>query len=66
MSVNLDMTIADVLREYPEAAQVLRGFGMHCFGCAVASGESLREAAEVHGIDPDKLLLALQKETAGK
>jgi len=33
--------------------------GMHCVGCPAAQGESLEEAAEVHGIDVDELVDAL-------
>ena len=62
MPINPDMTIAAILHNHPQAAQILRNFGMHCLGCAVASGESLKQAAEVHGIDLAKLLEALEKE----
>jgi hybrid cluster-associated redox disulfide protein len=34
---------------------------MHCIGCAVASGESLADAARVHGIELQELLKALQE-----
>ena len=27
--------------------------GMHCVGCPSAQGESLEEAAMVHGLNPD-------------
>ena len=30
--------------------------GMHCIGCPSAQGESLVEAAFVHGIDVDRLV----------
>jgi hybrid cluster-associated redox disulfide protein len=59
--ITAEMTIAQVLKEKPESAQVLRQFGMHCIGCAVASGESIGDAAKVHGIDLQTLLTALNK-----
>jgi len=36
-------------------AGVLMAGGMHCVGCPSAQGESLEEAAFVHGIDADLL-----------
>jgi len=53
------MTIAEILRQKPGAAKILQQFNMHCIGCAVAAGESLADAAKVHGIDLEKLLQAL-------
>lgn len=59
MLINPQMTIAEILRHKADAARILQQFNMHCIGCAVASGESLEDAAKVHGIDLEKLLKAL-------
>ena len=58
-TVNGKMTIADVITMKPEAVRILRENGMHCIGCAVSTSETLEQAAEVHGIDLQKLLDAL-------
>ena len=55
MALNLDSTIADLLREKPESAAILQSFGMGCLGCAIANNETIREAAMVHGIPIDEL-----------
>jgi hypothetical protein len=34
---------------------------MHCIGCAIAAGETIAQAAEVHGIDINKLVEELNK-----
>lgn len=60
-TVTKDMTIADVLRQNPGSAQVLMRHGMHCLGCATATGESIAQAASVHGIDLDILLKELNE-----
>jgi hybrid cluster-associated redox disulfide protein len=62
MTVTADSTIADVLKEKPEAADILFRFGMGCIGCALANGETLRQAALAHGIPLDELLDALGME----
>lgn len=50
------MTIGEILRKAPEVAPVLMEAGMHCLGCPSAQGESLEEAAMVHGMDIDALM----------
>ena len=53
--VTKDMTIGEILRANPEVAPVLLDAGMHCLGCPASQGETLEEAAMVHGIDADLL-----------
>ncbi len=54
-----DSTIYELLQQKPDAAQVLFKFGMGCVGCAIARGETIREAAMVHGIPLEELTAAL-------
>jgi len=53
--------IADIIRVYPQTIPVLREFGMGCLGCPSATGEALEKAAEIHGIDVQELITALNK-----
>lgn len=55
-AITKEMTIGEILRAKPEAAPVLMEEGMHCLGCPSAQGESLEEAAMVHGMDIDALM----------
>ena len=59
MEITADSTIYDLLKEKPESAEVLFKFGMGCVGCAIARGETIREAAMVHGIPLEELMAAL-------
>ncbi|MBQ9832249.1 MAG: DUF1858 domain-containing protein [Clostridia bacterium] len=56
MEVNKGMTIIDILNTDPGTAAILQSAGMHCLGCAMASGENLEQACAVHGIDADVLV----------
>ncbi len=56
MEVTKDMTIAQVIQLDQNIIPILMDAGMHCIGCPSAQGESLAEAAFVHGIDVDKLV----------
>ena len=55
-NITKDMTIGEILRTNPAVAPVLLQAGMHCLGCPSAQGETLAEAAMVHGIDVDELM----------
>lgn len=59
--IKKDMTISDVLKTNEKLKEVLMGFGMHCFSCPCALGETLEEAAEVHDIDVDFLVKKLNE-----
>ena len=54
--ITKEMTIGEALMLKPEIAPVLMGMGMHCLGCPASQGESLEEAAMVHGMDVDELM----------
>ncbi len=54
--VSKDMTIGDMLRQNPNVAPVLMEAGMHCLGCPSAQGETLEEAAMVHGLNIEDLM----------
>lgn len=46
------------------AAPILLSIGMHCLGCPASQGESIEEAAAVHGIDADELVAKLNEALA--
>lgn len=50
------MTIHDVMKLDSGVAPVFFGYGMHCLGCPISSGETLEQAAASHGIDLDSLV----------
>lgn len=64
--ITKDMIIYDILQVDANLAPVLMGAGMHCIGCPSAQGESLEEAAMVHGLDADELVSALNEYLAAK
>ena len=45
---------------------ILMASGMHCIGCPSAQGESLSEAAMVHGLDADELVATVNDYLAKK
>lgn len=55
-TITKDMTIGEILRINPDVAPILMEAGMHCLGCPSAQGETLEEAAMVHGMDANVLM----------
>ena len=51
MIITPDTLIGDIIEgdvNIEAVANVLTSVGMHCLGCAIAHGETVGEAAEVH------------------
>ena len=58
--VTKDTTIGGVIQIDAGVIPILMGAGMHCVGCPSSAGETLEEAAMVHGIDSDMLVEEIQ------
>jgi hybrid cluster-associated redox disulfide protein len=57
--ITADTLIMEALEINPKAADILMSYGMHCLGCALSHGETVGEAAGVHGADLDSMLKEL-------
>lgn len=61
--VNRMTTIGELLmmsgEKIQDVAVALMEIGMHCIGCPSSQGETIEEAAMVHGIDADLLIAKL-------
>ncbi len=66
MTVTLDTIINDVINEDINAAKVFFEAGMYCVGCPSSSGESIKQAASVHGVDAEALVKNLNNYFAAK
>ena len=54
--VTKDMNIMEVVEKYPIAVEVFQRHGLGCVGCMIASGETLAEGIEAHGLDTKAIL----------
>ena len=64
--VDKSMIIGDMLQIDPGIAAILMASGMHCIGCPASQGESLEEAAAVHGLAVDDLVNSVNEYLAKK
>ena len=60
MAITKKTTIGEVLNLNIETAKFFMEIGMHCLGCAMASGETLEQACLAHDVDPDEFLEQLR------
>lgn len=61
MEITGKTLIAEIVENCPEAMPAFQAIGMHCMGCAMASGETVEEACAAHGYDADDFLVSLNK-----
>lgn len=64
--VSKEMRIIDIINVDYDIVPILLNEGMHCIGCPSAKGESLEEAALVHGLDPDEITAKINEFLAAK
>ena len=60
-TVNEKTLVGEVVRNHPEAIEVLMSIGMHCLGCPASQAESLEDACMVHGFDPAQVVEAINE-----
>ena len=58
-TVTPDTLIGDMVLFHPETAELLLSIGMHCLGCPSSGVETVSDAADVHGLDTEKLVSQL-------
>ncbi len=59
--ITKDTLVGDLLKIDANVVPLLMGIGMHCIGCPASLMESIEEAAYVHGIDPEQLVIEINK-----
>ena len=57
--VTKDTMSGDLLQIDQNVAPLLLNIGMHCLGCPSSQMETIEEAAMVHGLDPDDLVVEI-------
>lgn len=54
--ITKDTLISEVIENAPEIAPLFQEIGMHCLGCAMASGENVSQACRAHSVDADAFI----------
>lgn len=53
--ITKDMTIGEVVREYPSIVETLLSYGVHCVGCHVSYVETLEQGFKGHGMTDEEV-----------
>ena len=62
--ITKETKIGELLEINMDVAPILLSIGMHCLGCPASQGESIEEAAMVHGVDADELVKVINEKLA--
>lgn len=54
--ITKNMSIASVIKKYPQTLEVFFEYGLHCVGCVAAEFDTIESGAKVHGINTQHLL----------
>ena len=63
-TITKDMSIGDVVQNYPQTIEVFLRHGLMCFGCAIARFENVEQGAAAHGINIEALIKDLNAAVA--
>jgi len=64
--ITRDMTIADIISRYPQTIPIFESYGLECRECQIADFEDLGHGADVHSVDIEALLAALNQVVTGQ
>ena len=53
--ITKDTNILELTTNYPDAAEVLTAFGLHCVGCFASQFDTIGQGAEIHGMYDDEV-----------
>ena len=68
-NVSKSMTLGEVVEKFPESAEVMMNYGLHCIGCHVASWETIEQGALGHGLgekEIEKMVTEINEKISSK
>ncbi|MCC8079624.1 MAG: DUF1858 domain-containing protein [Oscillospiraceae bacterium] len=63
--ITKDTIIAEIVQNAPQCAEMFLSIGMHCMGCAFATGETVEQACAEYGVNVDEFVAKLNAAVAG-
>jgi hybrid cluster-associated redox disulfide protein len=64
--ITKEMTIMEVVNQFPQTIKVFYSHGLFCIGCHAAYRETVEQGALVHGLDVSQLMIKLNEAAAVK
>jgi hybrid cluster-associated redox disulfide protein len=47
--------LADVIFKYPQVAEILIDYGLHCVGCFASAFDTISDASKIHGMSEEEV-----------
>lgn len=47
--------LADVIFKYPQVAEVLTDYGLHCVGCFASTFDTIGDASKIHNMSEEEI-----------
>ncbi len=61
MSITKDMTIGELVQQYPSVVEILTEEGVHCVGCGASYFETIEEGLAGHGRSEEEVTAIVEK-----
>lgn len=61
MKITKNITLDELIKKYPQSAEVLLKYGFHCIGCAISDNETLEQGAKAHGLAEKEIAKILRE-----
>jgi hybrid cluster-associated redox disulfide protein len=55
VKITKDSNLGEVVYRYPDVAEVLMDYGLHCVGCMLNAYDSIEAGAQVHGMTDQEI-----------
>lgn len=64
--IDKDMSVEEIIKNYPETLSVFKNYGLECAGCRAALFKNIEDGALMFNINLDALIYALNKVVKSK
>ena len=54
-AIQKDQNLGELVFNYPETAEVLMDFGLHCVGCGAMNYDTIEAGAKIHGFSDEEI-----------
>jgi len=64
IKVSRDSNIADLVFKYPEVAEIMLAFGLHCTNCFASHFDTIEQGAKIHEMmdeEIDEMIVEIEK-----
>lgn len=48
--ITKESNLAEIVYKYPQVAEVLMDYGLHCVGCLASAYDTIEAGAKIHGL----------------